>query len=626
MAPVGPGMFLGDAPRDGRAQRRDRERPARLRSRETLGRPEREAHRTEAVEPGLPGEVEGARQRGRQRALEPGTQPDAVAGHEVGGGAAQIDPDGGGRGFGCYLAKGHAIEQQALARGQRRQVDHTPFHVIDALAREDRCRHGMEAGLAEGEARAGRGQCEQSASRTPAPPRHPDRQLPRRQAQRRRKPAAPGWRLARQVEEQDDAERGRRAATAASGPVRARALPPDPPGNRQPAKGRLASTGPNGPSLCCTAPLSVLDATSPLAHGRDHRSTMSVVVRFAPSPTGYLHIGGARTALFNWLFARHHGGRYLLRIEDTDRQRSTQAAIDAIFDGLGWLGLTPDEPPVFQFERAPRHAEVAHRLLAEGKAYRCCATPEELDAMRAAAARPRACRSATTAAGATATRARRPPGVRAGRPAAGAADRRDRHRRPGAGRGRGRQRAARRHGAAAGRRHADLHAVGGGRRHRHGRSRHVIRGDDHLTNAFRQMQLYRAMGAEPPRFAHIPLIHGPDGAKLSKRHGALSVTEYREMGFLPEAVRNYLLRLGWGHGDDEIISTEQAIAWFDLGARRPVARALRPGQALQPQRALAARAAGRGAGRAGARRSSRGLGLSAGRRAARGGLRRACRG
>ena len=298
---------------------------------------------------------------------------------------------------------------------------------------------------------------------------------------------------------------------------------------------------------------------------------MSVVVRFAPSPTGYLHIGGARTALFNWLFARHHGGRYLLRIEDTDRQRSTTAAIDAIFDGLGWLGLLPDEPPVFQFERAGRHAEVARRLLAEGKAYHCYATPEELEAMRAAqraAGQPvrydgrwRDRDPASAPAGVA-------PVIRLKAPQTGETVLED---------------------LVQGEIRVDnaqldnmvLLRSDGTPTYMHsvvvddidmGIS-HVIRGHDHLTNTFRQVQLYQAIGATPPRFAHIPLIHGADGAKLSKRHGALSVTEYREMGFLPEDVRNYLLRLGWGHGDDEIISTEQAIAWFDLdGVGRSPAR------------------------------------------------------
>ena len=291
---------------------------------------------------------------------------------------------------------------------------------------------------------------------------------------------------------------------------------------------------------------------------------MSVVVRFAPSPTGYLHIGGARTALFNWLFARHCGGRFLLRIEDTDRQRSTQAAIDAIFDGLGWLGLAADEPPVFQFERAGRHAEVANRLLAEGKAYRCWATPEDLDEMRAVQ---RARGLPTRYDGRWRDRdpneapAGVAPVVRLKAPQTGTT------------------RVAdmvqgeidvdnaqlddmvllRADGTPTYMLSVVVDDIDMG-------ITHVIRGHDHLTNTFRQVQLYRAIGAELPRFAHIPLIHGADGAKLSKRHGALSVTEYRELGFLPEAVRNYLLRLGWSHGDEEIISTEQAVALFDLGA------------------------------------------------------------
>ncbi len=289
---------------------------------------------------------------------------------------------------------------------------------------------------------------------------------------------------------------------------------------------------------------------------------MSVVVRFAPSPTGFLHLGGARTALFNWLYARHCGGRYLLRIEDTDRLRSTPEAIAAILEGLRWLGLEGDEPPVFQSERFPRHLEVAARLLAEGRAYRCWCTPEELEEMRARAraeGRPvrydRRCR------------ARPPDYVRPGvRPVIRLAV-------PTEGETviedlvQGTVRIA----------NAQLDDMvlvrGDGTPtymlsvvvddHDMGIT-HVIRGDDHLTNAFRQLQLYRAMGVEPPAFAHIPLIHGPDGAKLSKRHGAVSVLEYREMGFLPEAMRNYLVRLGWSLGDREILTTEEMIAHFDI--------------------------------------------------------------
>jgi glutamyl-tRNA synthetase len=289
---------------------------------------------------------------------------------------------------------------------------------------------------------------------------------------------------------------------------------------------------------------------------------MSVVVRFAPSPTGYLHIGGARTALFNWLFAKHHGGRYLLRIEDTDRQRSTQGAIDAIFDGLGWLGLMADEPPVFQFERAPRHAAVAKRLLDEGKAYRCWATPEELEAMRAGQ---RANGQPMRYDGRWRDRdpAEAPPGVkpviRLRAPTDGETVVED---------------------EVQGRvvwQNKDLddlvllrsdgtptymlavvvddHDMG---------VTHIIRGDDHLTNGARQTQIYRALGWDVPLMAHIPLIHGSDGAKLSKRHGALGVDAYRSMGYLPIALRNYLVRLGWSHGDQEIFSTEEMIEAFDL--------------------------------------------------------------
>ena len=298
---------------------------------------------------------------------------------------------------------------------------------------------------------------------------------------------------------------------------------------------------------------------------------MSVVVRFAPSPTGYLHIGGARTALFNWLFARHHGGRYLLRIEDTDRQRSTEAAVQAILDGLDWLELPADAPPVMQFERAPEHAEAARRLLADGRAYRCWATPEELDAMRAE------------------QRARGLPVRYDGRwrdrdpsEAPAGVDPVIRLKMPRDGETviddlvQGEVRVGndqlddmvllRADGTPTYMLSVVVDDIDMG-------ITHVIRGDDHLTNAFRQTQLYLALGATPPRFAHIPLIHGPDGAKLSKRHGALAVTEYRQMGMLPEAMRNYLLRLGWGHGDEEILSTEAAVSLFDLdGVGRSPAR------------------------------------------------------
>ncbi|WP_366555500.1 glutamate--tRNA ligase [Aquibaculum sediminis] len=291
---------------------------------------------------------------------------------------------------------------------------------------------------------------------------------------------------------------------------------------------------------------------------------MSVVTRFAPSPTGFLHIGGARTALFNWLYARHHGGQFRLRIEDTDRKRSTPEAIEAILDGLQWLGLGWDDEVVYQSARAERHAELARALLASGHAYHCYASQEELEQMRQLArAEGRPMRYDGR------WRDRDPaeapegvdPVVRLKAPTEGETVIEDEVQ--------GSVRVAneqlddmvllRADGSPTYMLSVvvDDHDMG---------ITHVIRGDDHLTNAFRQTQLYRALGWDVPRFAHIPLIHGPDGAKLSKRHGALGVETYRDMGYLPEALRNYLLRLGWGHGDEEIISTEQAIAWFDLPA------------------------------------------------------------
>jgi glutamyl-tRNA synthetase len=294
------------------------------------------------------------------------------------------------------------------------------------------------------------------------------------------------------------------------------------------------------------------------------KAKMSVVTRFAPSPTGFLHIGSARTALFNWLFARHHGGRFLLRIEDTDRARSTQPAVDAILDGLQWLELQWDGEVLFQFARAARHAEVARQLLAEGKAYRCYCSPAELEAMRAQA----------KAEGRTLLYDGRwrdrdpkeaPPGVkpviRFKAPREGATVIRD---------------LVQGEVTVANDQLDDLIILRADGTPTYNWSvivddhdmgiTHVIRGDDHLTNAFRQTQLYLACGFGLPQFAHIPLIHGADGAKLSKRHGALGVDAYRDMGYLPAAVRNYLLRLGWSHGDDEVISTEQAVAWFNLAS------------------------------------------------------------
>ena len=290
--------------------------------------------------------------------------------------------------------------------------------------------------------------------------------------------------------------------------------------------------------------------------------TQNVVTRFAPSPTGYLHIGGARTALFNWLFARHHGGRFLLRIEDTDRERSTQGAIDAIFEGLNWLGLGWDEEPVYQFSRQEKHRAAAEKLIAEGKAYYCYCSPQELEEMREKArAEGRPPRYDGT------WRDRDPgeapagvkPVVRFKAPQEGETVVRDHVL--------GDIRIAnnqlddlillRSDGTPTYMLSVVVDDVDMG-------ITHIIRGDDHLTNAARQSQLYAALGWTPPEFAHVPLIHGPDGAKLSKRHGALGVEAYRDMGYLPEAMRNYLVRLGWSHGDDEVFSTEQAIEWFGL--------------------------------------------------------------
>jgi glutamyl-tRNA synthetase len=293
------------------------------------------------------------------------------------------------------------------------------------------------------------------------------------------------------------------------------------------------------------------------------RAGPPVVTRFAPSPTGYLHIGGARTALFNWLYARHHGGKTLLRIEDTDRKRSTQDAIDKIIDGLDWLGLDYDAPPLFQSDRASRHAEVAHQLLAKGHAYKCYATPEELEAMREEQrAKKLPLRYDRRWRDRDASEA--PPGagfvIRLKVPTEGETVIED---------------------AVQGRvtvQNAEIddyvllradgtptymlavvvddHDMG---------VTHVIRGDDHLNNAFRQLPIIKAMSWPEPVYAHIPLIHGTDGAKLSKRHGAVGVESYRdEEGVLPEALFNYLLRLGWGHGDREEISRDEAVELFDL--------------------------------------------------------------
>ena len=289
-------------------------------------------------------------------------------------------------------------------------------------------------------------------------------------------------------------------------------------------------------------------------------SSDTVVTRFAPSPTGYLHLGGARTALFNLLFARHHGGKFLLRIEDTDRARSTQPAIDAILAGMQWLDLDWDGEPVFQFERAARHAAVAEELVARGHAYRCWMSQDEIAAMRAAAEaakKPLRIRSPwrdRTDAGEGAYV------IRLKAPTEGATTIDDLVQ------------------GSVTVQNAELDDLillrsDGTPTYMlavvvddHDMSvTHVIRGDDHLNNAFRQLPIIKAMGWPEPRYAHIPLIHGTDGAKLSKRHGAVGIEAYRdELGILPEAFSNYLLRLGWGHGDDEIISRAQAIEWFDL--------------------------------------------------------------
>lgn len=289
-----------------------------------------------------------------------------------------------------------------------------------------------------------------------------------------------------------------------------------------------------------------------------------VVTRFAPSPTGFLHIGGGRTALFNWLYAKAKGGKMLLRIEDTDRERSTEAAIEAIIDGLKWLGLDWDGEPIFQFARAARHREVALDMLKNGRAYYCFATPEELEEMRETARKegrtPRYDGRWRDRDPATA-----PPGIkpviRLRAPQDGETTVDDDVQGP---------------VTWANKDLDDLvllrsdgnptymlavvvddHDMG---------VTHIIRGDDHLTNAARQTQIYQANGWTVPRMAHIPLIHGSDGAKLSKRHGALGVDAYRAMGYLPAAMRNYLVRLSWSHGDQEIFTTEEMIAYFDTAA------------------------------------------------------------
>ena len=288
-------------------------------------------------------------------------------------------------------------------------------------------------------------------------------------------------------------------------------------------------------------------------------SERPIVTRIAPSPTGSMHIGTARTALFNWLYAKHTGGRYLLRIEDTDRERSTEAAVQVILDGLAWLGLEADAPPVFQYAQADRHREVVDDLLGRGRAYRCWMTVEELAAEREIArAEGRAIRSPWRDQPAP-VGVNLPHVVRFKGPLEGETVVNDLVKGRVSFQNRDlddlvllRSDGAPTYNLAV---VVDDHDMG---------ITHVIRGDDHLNNAARQTLIYQAMDWEIPAFGHLPLIHGPDGAKLSKRHGAQAVGEFADMGYLPEAMRNYLARLGWGHGDDELFSDEQAIAWFDV--------------------------------------------------------------
>lgn len=289
---------------------------------------------------------------------------------------------------------------------------------------------------------------------------------------------------------------------------------------------------------------------------------MTVRTRFAPSPTGLLHIGNARAALFNYLYAKHHHGEFLLRIEDTDRERSTQEAVDVILDGLAWMGLTPDEPPVFQSTRIKRHQEIALHLLETGKAYKCFCTPEDLAQMRAKAlaeGKPPRYNGYWRDRDPSEAPSNAPYTVRIKAPKEGETVIQDLVQ--------GEVTVANielddmiilRADGTPTYQHAvvcDDHDMN---------ITHVIRGDDHLTNSFRQLMIYRAMEWNIPKFAHLPLIHGPDGAKLSKRHGASSVVEFRDEGYLPEALCNYLLRLGWGHGDEEILSRKDQIRLFDL--------------------------------------------------------------
>src|ERR1051326_4921290 len=286
------------------------------------------------------------------------------------------------------------------------------------------------------------------------------------------------------------------------------------------------------------------------------------VLRFAPSPRGYLHCGGARTALFNWLYARHSGGPFLLRIEDPDRQRSTPEAIAAILEGMRWLGLDWDGQTIYQFARAERHRQIAEQLLAQGKAYRCYATQAELEEMRAkqrAEGKPLRYDGRWRDRDPSEAPKDAPYVIRLKAPQTGETVVHD---------------VVQGEVTFANENLDDMVLLRSDGTPTYMLAvvvddfdmgvTHIIRGDDHLNNAARQLQLIQSLGWPIPVYGHLPLIHGPDGAKLSKRHGALAVDAYREMGYLPEAMRNYLLRLGWSHGNEEIISTEQAIAWFDL--------------------------------------------------------------
>ena len=291
-------------------------------------------------------------------------------------------------------------------------------------------------------------------------------------------------------------------------------------------------------------------------------SETNIITRFAPSPTGYLHIGGARTALFSWAFARKHQGKFLLRIEDTDRERSTEDAIQAILSGLDWLHLTPDAPPVYQHQNIERHREVIEQMLSSDLAYKCTCTKDALDEMREKAkAEGKPIRYDGTCRNKLSVPDDLPFTVRFKASPEGATILED---------------LVQGYVTVENNQLDDLILLRSDGTPTYNLSvvvddhdmgiTHVIRGDDHLTNAVRQSQIFDALKWSRPTYAHIPLIHGPDGAKLSKRHGALGVEAYKDMGFLPEAMRNYLARLGWSHGDDELFSTEEFINWFDIAA------------------------------------------------------------